>query len=217
MTSAERRARERAELTRRIIDVARDLFAKEGYEAVTLRRIADAIEYAPATVYSYFADKDSLIRTLCAHDFAVLSAAFDQSRAVADPLERIARLGEAYIQFAVTHPNHYRLMFMTPRPVQPEGAASTHRGDPAHDGYAALLLAVDEALNRGDLRPELGDAQLIAQTLWAAVHGVAALEIALAGDTSIDWRPLTARVRAMLGAMAHGLCAPQAPPPEGAT
>ena len=65
MGISERRERDRQAVRSKILDAARDLFAAEGYDAVTMRRIAEAIEYSPTTIYLHFKDKDALIRELC--------------------------------------------------------------------------------------------------------------------------------------------------------
>ena len=61
----ERRDREREEIRTRILDAARELFATEGYEAVTMRRIADRIEYSATAIYFHFRDKEALLQELC--------------------------------------------------------------------------------------------------------------------------------------------------------
>jgi AcrR family transcriptional regulator len=205
MGIAERRSRERAELQEKILDTARTLFARHGYEAVTLRLIAEEIEYAPSVIYSFFKDKEALIRTICEHDFAALAEAFVQSLQITDPIERIRQMGQIYIEFAVRHPNHYRLMFMTPSPVEPSAAELSLKGDPLHDGYAALKQAVEEAIKGGYLRFECQDLELAAQTLWAGVHGVASLHIVLVDDPWFEWQPLEIRAQTMIDGLLHGL------------
>jgi AcrR family transcriptional regulator len=207
MTTTERRERERQDTRQRILDAARELFASEGYDAVTMRKIADKIEYTPTAIYFHFADKDALVRELCAADFLALAQAFQPIALVADPIERIKRIGSAYVEFALAHPNHYRLMFMTPSPVGEEelDQYGVEKGNPAQDAYAFLRQAVVEALTARRFRPELDDPDLICQTLWAGVHGVAALHIALAGDPWVEWRSPERRTAAMLEALFAGL------------
>ena len=182
MGTKERREREKDELRTKILDAARELFAREGYEAVSMRRIADAIEYSPTAIYGYFQDKARLMRELCVADFGTINAANRGVLEIADPIERIRELGFHYIRFAVSHPNHFRLMFMTkPTPemtdYSEEELREQGKGDPNRDGYALLLLTVKQAIEAGRLRPELSDPKLVTQLLWAGVHGVAALQI----------------------------------------
>src|SRR5262249_6593733 len=122
MGSLERRERVKQELRTRILDAARELFVEHGYEAVTMRKIADKIEYSPTAIYFHFRDKQSLIRELCDEDFATLAQKFQKIARVADPIERLRRIGRAYVAFAIAYPNHYQLMFMTPHPelMRPE-------------------------------------------------------------------------------------------------
>src|SRR5580765_6562626 len=103
MGTKERREREREELRTKILDAARELFAKEGYEAVSMRRIAEAIEYSPTAIYVHFKDKAELMRELCHEDFSKLDAGNPDALETTDPVERIRALGRMYIHFGVTH------------------------------------------------------------------------------------------------------------------
>jgi AcrR family transcriptional regulator len=206
MGSVARREREKQATRELILDAARALFAREGYDAVTMRRIAEKIEYSPTAIYLHFADKDSLLHELCVADFLELATAFQPIALVSDPIERIKRIGGAYVEFALSHPVHYRLMFMTPvRPLDDAKLAEGRKGDPAQDAYAFLRMAVVEGLAQGRFREPLTDVDLICQTLWAGVHGVAALHIALADDPWVPWRPTAERTALMLEALFSGL------------
>lgn len=207
MASTDRRLREREELQTRILDAARDLFVKEGYEAVSLRRIAEAIEYTAPAIYTHFKDKADLLRTLCRRDFGALSNHLVTLNQVDDPVRRIGLLGRAYIRFAVEHPHHYRFMFMTPLPSEvepePDDVAAMH--DPDQDGYAALRLACRQALERGLFRKDAGDEETVSQVLWACVHGVASLQITHAHDPCVALRPVEEMSRSTIGVTLRGL------------
>src|SRR5829696_7163436 len=116
MGSLERREREKQELRGRILEAARELFLAHGYDAVTMRKIAERIEYSPTAIYQHFADKDALVAELCRHDFRNFAAHFARAAATEDPIERLRASGRAYFDFAVEYPQHYRLMFMAARP-----------------------------------------------------------------------------------------------------
>src|SRR5512140_1937030 len=176
MGITERREREREEIRRKILDAARELFATEGYERVTMRRIAEAIEYSPTTIYLHFEDKDDLVRALCHADFGHLLEAMQQAPLPADPIEAIRQLGRAYVSFALHYPNQYRFMFMTP--VGKEDRVED--GNPGDLSFAHLLEAVRRAAAAGRLRPI--EPVLAAQILWMSVHGPAAALITLPGD-----------------------------------
>ena len=167
MGIAERRVRERVELRQRILDAARELFMREGYERVTMRRIAEAIEYSPTAIYLHFEDKDDLVRALCSFEFSRLLEALPQEPP-ADPIEGLRQLGLAYARFGLAHPNHYRFMFMTPR--EPH----EHSGE-GQRAFGLLLSAVERAVQSG--RFQGGDTLAMAQVLWSSIHGVIALLI----------------------------------------
>src|SRR5687767_8656064 len=114
MGTKERRERERDQVRSKIMDAARELFVRDGYESVSMRKIAEAIEYSPTAIYIHFADKAELMQQLCQHDFQSLAHVFHDLAQIPDPIERIRQTGHTYIRFAARHPNHYRFMFMTP-------------------------------------------------------------------------------------------------------
>ncbi|MFQ5789107.1 MAG: TetR/AcrR family transcriptional regulator [Acidobacteriota bacterium] len=169
MGIAERRERERQELRGKILDAARDLFARDGYERVTMRGIAEAIEYSPTTIYHHFKDKEELVQCLCEDDFSQLLGALQGQEVPEDPVEWIRQLGLGYARFGLQHPNQYRFMFMTPSKPEDKRPGS---GDEA---YLVLRSAVERALESGRFRP--GNVDTVAQVLWAALHGAVALLI----------------------------------------
>ncbi|MCC6320482.1 MAG: TetR/AcrR family transcriptional regulator [Phycisphaerales bacterium] len=226
-TPAARRAREQAALREKILAAARDLFVRQGYEAVSMRRIAEAIEYTPPAIYTHFRDKSELMRELCRRDFETLAARFLRLRRVHDPVERILRAGLAYIAFAVEHPNHYRLMFMSPPPCEAEPDSECLRGigDPEQDGYAFLNFSVADAITQGRFRPEFRDAEFVSQVLWAGVHGLASLLITHRDDPLINWHGVEKLSRGMCESLLRGMLTDprsldprtrKAPKPKGA-
>ena len=202
----ERREREKSETRDKILDAARELFVTEGYEGVSMRRVAEKIEYSPTAIYVYFADKQELFHELCQQDYARLAEVFQSSAMSSDPIERVKQIGRTYTEFGVRYPNHYKFMFMTPHPPhEPDEEDREVMGNPEVDAYAFLKWAVQRAIDAERFREELQDAELISQTLWAAVHGVIALNIAKCSDPWVDWRPLQQRAEMMLDVTLRGL------------
>jgi AcrR family transcriptional regulator len=170
----ERREREREEIRRKILDAARDLFTREGYERVTMRRIADAIEYSPTTIYNHFEDKDDLVQAMCHEDFARLFDHLSRQPAPADPVDAIRKLGLGYARFGIEHPNQYRFMFMTAGKFEhPEDRDFS----PGERAFELLRAAVAAAIEGGYFRA--ADVDMVAQVLWASMHGAVALIITL--------------------------------------
>jgi AcrR family transcriptional regulator len=204
MGTLERRAREREETRTMILDAARELFVERGVEAVTMRAIAQRIEYTPTAIYHHFRDKHALLVELCVIDFQALAHAFQRIGRIEDPVERLRRIGAAYAEFGLSNPSHYRFMFMTQREPLDETLAHK-RLNPEEDAYAMLRATVAEAIGTGRLRPECDDPEGVAQMLWATVHGIVSLHITKHGETWVAWRDARRTALSMIDAMLRGL------------
>ncbi|HZZ06091.1 TetR/AcrR family transcriptional regulator [Paraburkholderia sp.] len=112
MGIVERKNRQKQALRERILDAARRIVMREGFAALSMRKIADAIEYSPATLYLHFASRDEIVQALCAEGYAQLLETFVPLAQIADPADRLNALGRAYVAFGVAHPETYRLIFM---------------------------------------------------------------------------------------------------------
>ncbi len=207
MGSVERRERERQELQTQILDATRAILSERGYEGLTMRAVADRVEYSAAALYKHFADREELVRALCARDFyaftQVLSSRPGASlQGDAEPMERLRQIAHAYAEFAIQHPEQYRVMFMSPLPVEQEQSMF---GDPEQDSYAFVARAVELAQAAGHF-PGL-DKDLVTQTLWATMHGVLSIEIAhlCLKKKPIPFAPLASRVETAMEGILLGL------------
>jgi len=186
-----RRERDKQRMRERVLNAARELFAVHGYEAVTMRKIAERIEYTTTLIYQHFPDKETLIREIVAHDFQSFAQEFRRCAQITDPIARILAMARVFVDFGVQHPNHYRLMFMSPPSSEVKQAnLAAIRSDPAQDVYGFFKAAIEEGMRKGLLRPELDDAELLVQSLWSGMHGVVSLHIAKGKDPWIEWRSL---------------------------
>lgn len=208
MTTLPRRTRERLATRARILDAARALFLRDGFENVSLRKIAAAIGYTAPALYSHFPDKRALILQLCCEDFALLRRSVDSAKRTDDCVDRLRAMGRAYVRFALDHPHHYRFMFMTPWAATeaPTDLPPEH-GDPDHDAYAFLRRAVGACIEQGRFKPEYSDIEAVTQVCWGASHGVASLHIALKDDPWVRWRSPKQTAYALIDATIDGLCA----------
>lgn len=207
MSTRSRQNEDKEALRTRILDAARELFTAEGFEATSMRRIAQAIGYSPTTIYLYFRNKEDLLVELCSRDFLALRRSFEQGAAVADPVQRLAALGRGYVQFAAAYPNHFHFMFMThmPLPTDLVERSSIERDNPQQDAYALVRDTVRDCILAGRMREEYGDVEQTTQLLWAAVHGLAALHHTLETDPWVQWRPLAATLETQLDVLLRGL------------
>jgi AcrR family transcriptional regulator len=200
MGTKERRERERLETRDKILEAAREMFATQGIEATTMRAIAQRIEYTPTAIYHHFKDKDALIIELCHSDFSRLGRQFTQMERIEDPVERLRRIGMAYVEFAIHNPHHYQIMFMTRTPAHEHPDKN-----PEEDAYGFLLATVQEGLDAGRFRPELTDAHQLAQMTWSSVHGIISLQIAKCHDPWVEWRDLRKTALAIIDALIRGI------------
>jgi AcrR family transcriptional regulator len=113
----ERQERDREAVRRGILDAARELFVSEGYRNVSIRKIAERIEYSPAAIYSYFGSKDDIFFALAEEGFRLLYTA-DDSAALAEeldklsPLDRLRAIFWRLYEFSRQHPQYFELMFV---------------------------------------------------------------------------------------------------------
>jgi len=184
--SFERRARERAETRGQILEAARRMFVQKGYEGTTMRAIAAKIGYTPTAIYHHFKDKDALVAELAGLDFRALAQALRQTGTVGDPLDRLEKVGAAYVEFGLTHPMQYQFLFMTRRPKS--GAAGRTPHDPGEDAYGFLRQTCAAVIATGRLRPAFSDPDELAQMCWGSLHGLVALRVAKGDDPAIPWR-----------------------------
>jgi AcrR family transcriptional regulator len=185
----ERRAREREDLRQEILDAARDLFICEGYESVSMRKIADRIEYSPTTIYLYFRDKSELFDRLSEQAFGKLleklqSIGDPQS---GDPMDRLRRGLCAYAEFGLENPDHYQITFMTMNARIPD-AQVNRRHEVGCQSFGCLKQTVSSCIEAGLLRVD--DIDLASQILWAGVHGITSLLIAKPSFPWVDKKKL---------------------------
>ena len=176
-----RRDRLKQELKKEILSAARDMFVREGYENVTMRKIGKRVGVAPGTIYHHFEDKDAILACICEETFARLDKRMEAlvRDPGDDPLECLRRGGRLYIQFGLEHPERYFLTFALSSAPKPESVRNTglRSFDCLRDGVRAC---VEAGLTRST------DVEELAQSLWASMHGVVMLLIAKPGFPFIE-------------------------------
>jgi AcrR family transcriptional regulator len=179
---AERRTRERSSLRQHILDEATALFVEQGYHAVSMRKLAERIEYSPTTIYLHFRDKAELFNAICEETFRGLKAQLVEIAARGgDPVERLRDGLRTYASFGLAHPQHYIVTFVL-GPGEATGAE--FRGSVGEQAFQHLRDGVTACVASGAFRP--CDVETVAQSLWAAVHGVVSLLIQNCGFPFVD-------------------------------
>jgi len=174
MGVTERRERQKLALRQEILTAARELFVKEGYENVSMRRIAEKIEYSPTTIYLYFRDKDELLHEMCSETFALLTRKLNKILAAeGDPVDKLRAGLKAYVEFGLKHPNHYYTTFM--HESKKCGEADQYDGSAGAEAFQKLVEGVTGCVQAGRFRDT--DVLTVSQSLWMVIHGIASLLI----------------------------------------
>jgi len=173
MGTIERKEREKHEMREMILDAAKKLFMKEGFEHVTIRRIAEEIEYSPATVYLYFADKDAILCALQEVGFRELYKRQHLLTSIKNPAEKLRACGRIYMDFAMENQELYDLMFIMRAPMKAfQSPADWNIGK---DAYEVLQSIITECIDQGYLNAP--SPQIACFSMWALMHGVVSIFI----------------------------------------
>ncbi len=173
MGIAERKEKEKREMRELILDTAKRLFLEEGFARVTIRRIAEKIEYSPATIYLYFRDKNEILFSLHAEGFEKFYRQQQTVLSIKDPWKRLRKHGEAYISFALENPEYYDLMFIMRAPVKELKAKK--EWEIGMRSYEFLKENIRACMEAGYL-PK-ADLDVAAFAIWSFTHGIASLII----------------------------------------
>ncbi len=195
----ERRAREKEQLRRQILSAARELFVNEGYENVSMRKIADKIEYSPTMIYLYFKDKADLLDSVCKESLLNLLNTLELlKRDKSNPVENLIKSGKAYVEFGLKYPQDYKLTFVI-RPQFQKGLG-LQEGSVGEKVFSYLCAMVSECVRQKTFRAV--DVETTAQALWSAVHGVTLL---LIDFPDFPWAAKDKLIDAVINTMIEGL------------
>jgi AcrR family transcriptional regulator len=184
-----------------ILEAAERIFVAHGYEAATIRKIADEVGVSSTALYMHFADKDQILLEICSGAIEELLASNRQISAMPiDAVSRVRMMLEAYVGFAFRHPNAYRLIFCGSAPMDSLRSqhATMQLGSECLDRFASV---VREVAAQGRLR---GDPATVHQVLWTACHGMVVLMLT---KPHIDWASTETMTKVMLDGLLHGLVA----------
>jgi AcrR family transcriptional regulator len=206
MGVAERHAREKEALRKRIIDAASEIFVSEGYQNVSIRKIAEKIEYAPSTIYLYFRDKQQLLESLAIDTFAGLAAelhAIEEQQP--DPLKRLELGIRCYIDFGLRHPNHYLATFSGPAPRDDNGEPTESEAvlQIGLQAFGNLRRSIECCMEKGVIRA--ADPDLTAQSVWMMIHGVTSLLLCADSYPGFPWKSPEELIRHSVELILKGL------------
>ena len=195
------RSRERETVARAILDAARDLFVTHGYQEVSIRKIAERIEYSPAAIYSYFPSKDDIFFALAEEGFRLLFSygAATREASSGDPVENLRALFLRYYEFSKDHPEYFALMFLdrTVPKIRDNWERFGFIGELKHDTRARIAHAIAAGAVPAGTSPHA-----VFRLLLTAAHGAAALRLC---DRLAPGEDADALARATIDAVILGL------------
>ncbi len=163
MGVTEPRAREREALSEAILDEASELIVKEGTESLSIRKIAEKIEYAPSTIYLYFEDKYAILAGICIRFFEDLLEELNEIRDNSPALPEALRAGlRCYVDFGLANPTRYQVTFLTAPDLSPEHPICVAIPQAGFTTLGSLGEAIGAAMRAGVVEP--GDPELKAFT-----------------------------------------------------
>ncbi len=157
-----------------ILYAARQIIAEDGLSKLSMRGIAERIDYSPAGLYEYFGSKDEIIGAVCLQGEERLSQKMAAVNTSLSPMAYLIEIGLAYIDFAVNNADHFKLMF-TSGIAPPEGVEASFNEE---SSFNILLRAIERGIEADVFIPRAGFEMMdMAYLAWSIVHGIAVLRI----------------------------------------
>lgn len=167
----ERKQRQMEEIKATILKQSWQIVEEEGWQALSIRKIADAIEYSTPVVYKHFESKDAIIEEFTKQGFNLLAELLKKAQQEhEDPQKQLVAISHAYWDFAFTHAKYYQIMFGLGIPT----CEMIHRIDEMKNASDVMLASINQAIETGDNRS--ADSYLKLRTFWSMLHGLAAIE-----------------------------------------
>lgn len=195
------RSKRKERLRKEILEAASQLFGEEGYELVTVRKIAERVDYSQSVIYTYFRDKADILDTICTDTFATLLGHFDEmSRAKGDPEERLLTCSKELIHFGRAHPHHFRTVFLAPRERNGmlSGRVIEQIGEPLFRSFGTVFR---QCIAKGVF--SVHDPHVSAVTWWANIVGLTAFLVVYEDTKALPNRE--AMIEESLSVLIHGL------------
>jgi AcrR family transcriptional regulator len=161
------------ETRERILREARELFLAQGLNGFSMRGLAQRVGLSATALYRHFADKDALLAELVDESFSTFAKFLKRALAGRTPLERMRRTGESYFDFALEHPQQYKLMFLVDCQELGFDRISEEIQLRARGTFEFLMERISDCIDNGDYTP--GNPQQLALSVWSQTHGLAAL------------------------------------------
>ena len=181
-----------------ILDAARQIISEDGIDKLSMRRIADTIDYSAAGLYEYFGSKDEIITAVCLQGDERLRQNMSRADNTLPPMDYLIEIGLAYIDFAVKNPDHFMLMFASGLDAPDE-----IQDRPEESSFDILVSAITRGVEAGVFLPREGFGLMdMAFMAWSVVHGISVLRVTQFSQLPYDF---SAADREVLKTAVYGL------------
>jgi AcrR family transcriptional regulator len=172
MGITERRQRQKDEVKASILQTAWQIVDKEGWQALSIRKIAEAIEYSAPVIYDHFENKEAILHEFTLRGFRKLNEQLQSAKAqFSDPARQLEAMAYAYWRFAFDNKEYYQLMYGVGLPT-----CETIKKIPDINTFGELIVSSIEALIKQNANKEV-DAHLKFQTFWSMLHGLISINM----------------------------------------
>jgi len=169
----ERRENEKRVMRENILDAALHLCIEKGFNQVSIRNIADKIQYSPSNIYLYFKDKNSIIFELHNQGFIKLYEKQQAIQHITDPVDRLIAHAHAYLQFSYENRELYDIMFL--QNGVDNKLLENKDMDLGERSYDLLRQNISECMQAGYFKDM--NIEIVSFYMWSLVHGMATLRI----------------------------------------
>lgn len=175
MAISDRKRREKEDLKKRILEAAKYLFTEKGFEATSMRNIAEQVEFSPTTLYLYYKDKNDIVFALHQEGFKLLAEQFKDVMTVSNPYDRMKAMARIYVNFAHENADFYELMFVSQGPII---HVQKHNQDDWEEGsrtYNVLHDCVVDCQKIGYFQGQKPHS--LSLIIWSTLHGMCTLHM----------------------------------------
>jgi AcrR family transcriptional regulator len=172
MGVAERRYRQKEEVRSLILDTAWKQIREEGVQALSIRKLAETIEYSAPVIYAHFESKDMIIKEFVQKGYLLLTERMEEaSKKQTKPTQQLESMAEAYWQFACVNPEYYQLMFGLGIP-----SCETAHQVSEIKAFGTLVGSVIANAVAASKHPDT-DVSLKFHTFWSILHGIISIRM----------------------------------------
>lgn len=170
MGSKERISRQKEETRSNILKAAREIVKDEGWQGLSMRKIADKIEYTAPIIYEYFANKEAILQELTCKGFRILTKDLEAAKQISnDPAEQLENMWLAYWNFALENKEMYQLMYGV------EMTCCAQRNTDTDAPYVLITNVIAEIMGDKDPIPEVIKQKYF--TFFSVIHGLISINI----------------------------------------